>query len=225
MNSKIFFYFQNQYAKFLLYFISTLILISCATKPINLSISKQNIKEYYSSGKYDEELSIAIDKALKNFEEIEVKNNYAVIFDVDETALSNFQYVIKYDFGYDKESWNKWVISEKAEAIPQVKKLYDYLIDRNLKIIFLTGRTLNHYQATYNNLINEGYNIFDTLICKTEDEKKISNHNFKNEKRKILTLSGYKIIGTVGDQETDLTGENTGLKIKTMTQTREISLK
>lgn len=205
---------KNYIKKYYIIFLITLFLISCSTRPINLSISKKNIKEYYSTGKYDEELSAAIDKALKNLEKIEVKNSYAVIFDVDETALSNFQYVIEYDFGYDKESWNKWVLSEKAEAIPEVKKLYDYLIDRNFKIIFLTGRTLNHYQATYNNLINEGYNIFDTLICKTVDEKKISNYNFKNENRKNLTLNGYKIVATVGDQETDLTGENTGLKIK-----------
>ena len=109
------------------------------------------------------------------------------------------------------KKWNKEL---KAPAIPQVKELYDFLLDKGSRIIFLTGRNLPEYEVTYRNLIKEGYTTFDTLITQREYELELSAQEFKSVKRKELVEKGYEIIGTVGDQWSDLEGEYHGIQVK-----------
>ncbi len=56
-------------------------------KPVNLSIAREEVKQYYESGKFDEELNKVIKEAKEKFDKVEFKNNSVVIFDVDETVL------------------------------------------------------------------------------------------------------------------------------------------
>ena len=119
------------------------LLISCETKkPINLTDAKNEVKEYYESGKFDEELSEVIKNAREQFQEIEFKENSVVIFDVDETVLNNFGLAELMGFGYVYEMNKKWNAEMKATAIPQVKELYYFLIEKGAKIVFLTGRNI-----------------------------------------------------------------------------------
>ena len=183
-------------------------------KPVNLSIAKEEVKEYYKSGKFDEELNSVIEDAKKEFSKVEIKSNSAVIFDVDETALNNYGLAEQMGFGYVYELNKKWNAEMKAPAIEQVKELYDYIISKDAKIIFLTGRNFPEYDATYKNLKNAGYTVFDTLITQIDDERKMKANEFKSRKRIWLTEQGYEIIGTVGDQWSDLEGLYHGIQIK-----------
>jgi len=137
-----------------------------------------------------------------------------VIFDVDETALNNYGLAEQMGFGYVYEINKQWNAEMKAPAIKQVKELYDYLLSKGSKIIFLTGRNFPEYKATYKNLKNVGYTVFDTLITQIGDEKKMKNKEFKSSKRVWLTKQGYDIVGTVGDQWGDLEGEYHGIQVK-----------
>ena len=193
----------------------TLFLFSCASeKPVNLSIAREEVKQYYESRKFDEELNAVIEEAKKKFDEVEFKENSVVIFDVDETALNNYGLAERMGFGYEYEMNKKWNAELKAPAIPQVKELYDYLLSKRAKIIFLTGRNYYEYEVTYQNLVKVGYTVFDTLITQIGDETKMKAKDFKSSKRVWLTKNGYDIIGTVGDQWTDLEGEYHGIQIK-----------
>jgi predicted secreted acid phosphatase len=137
-----------------------------------------------------------------------------VIIDVDETALSNYGLAELMGFGYVYEMNKKWNAEMKSPAILQVKGLYDFLIEKGAKIIFLTGRNIPEYEATYKNLKQEGYTVFDTLITQREHEYELSAQEFKSSKRKELIEEGYEIIGTVGDQWSDLNGEYHGIQVK-----------
>lgn len=193
----------------------TLLLFSCAAeKPVNLSIAREEVKQYYESGKYDEELNKVIEEAKKEFEKMDFKDNPVVIFDVDETVLNNYELAEQMGFGYVYEMNKKWNAEMKAPAIPQVKELYDFLLAKGAKIIFITGRNFPEYEVTYKNLKNVGYTVFDTLITQIGDEKKMKALEFKSSKRVWLTENGYEIIGTVGDQWSDLEGEYHGIQIK-----------
>ena len=193
----------------------TLFLLSCGTqRPVNLSTAREEVKQYYESGKYDEELSAVIEAAKKKFDEIEIKENSVVIFDVDETVLDNYGLAELMGFGYVYEMNKQWNKELKAPAIQQVKDLYDHLLSRGAKIIFLTGRNIPEYKVTHKNLIKEGYTTFDTLITQREHEYKLSAKEFKGSKRKELLEKGYQIVGTVGDQWSDLEGEHHGIQIK-----------
>jgi len=183
-------------------------------KPVNLTIAKNEVKQYYESGKFDEELNTVIEEAKKRFDKVAFKENSIVIFDVDETALNNYELAEKMGFGYVYDMNKEWNAEMKAPAIPQVKELYAFLLSKGAKIIFLTGRNYYEYEVTYQNLVNEGYTVFDTLITQIGEETKMKAKDFKSNKRVWLTKNGYEIIGTVGDQWTDLEGEFHGIQIK-----------
>ncbi len=196
-------------------FYLTLFLFSCASeKPVNLSVAREEVKQYYESGKFDQELSKVIEGAKEKFSEINFGENSAVIFDVDETVLDNYGLAEQMGFGYVYELNKKWNAEMKAPAIKPVKELYDLLLSKGAKIIFLTGRNFPEYEATYENLKQAGYTVFDTLITQIGDEKKIKAQEFKSSKRVWLTKQGYEIVGTVGDQWSDLEGDYHGIQVK-----------
>jgi len=62
--------------KYYLTLLLTLTLISCSCNQIvNLRTEKDIVKEYYESGKYDEELDAVINDAKEKFSEIEILKN------------------------------------------------------------------------------------------------------------------------------------------------------
>ena len=69
-------------------------------------------------------------------------------------------------------------------------------------------------EATRRNLIEQGYTKFDTLIVRSEAERNLSAASFKLQKRNELVKNGYDIIASVGDQQSDFEGGNTGYEIK-----------
>ena len=97
-----------QNAFFLAIFFAVVIqLAGCTTKPVNLSVARESVKEYYETGKFDEELDNVIREAKDKFSKVEFADNSVVIFDVDETALNNYEvskkmgYVYLYEMFYD----------------------------------------------------------------------------------------------------------------------------
>jgi len=190
------------------------VLQACTKKIINLSQSKADVKQYYEGGQYENELKKAIDEAIGEFEEITIPENALVIFDIDETTLSNYKYIKSLDFGYEFEDWQRYLKEDDADVIPETKRLYDWLINKGVKVIFLTGRHIETYEHTKENLEKVGYTKFEKLIVRDHETKKIPAIEFKTEERRKLTKAGYKIIGCVGDQLSDTMGLYTGIKVK-----------
>jgi acid phosphatase len=196
-----------------------LTLFSCSSNQlVNLRTAKDVVKDYYESGKFNEELRDVINDAKAKFDKVEIKKSakgrYVVIFDVDETALNNYGLAMQMDFGYVYDLNKKWNEELKAPAIKETQYLYFYLLNKGFKTIFLTGRNSNEYDVTYKNLIQEGYSGFDTLITQSKEDQKLKAKEFKSKVRTELTNQGYEIVGTVGDQWTDLNGPYSGIKVK-----------
>jgi acid phosphatase len=207
-------YSNNSYLKIILT-LSLTLFISCAPeKPVNLTVARNEVKQYYESGKYDEELNVVIIEAKEKLGKVDFKDNIVVIFDIDETALNNYGLAEQMGFGYVYEMNKQWNAESKTPAIPQVKELYEFLLSKGSKIIFLTGRNFYEYEVTYQNLVKEGYTVFDTLITQIGDETKMKAKDFKSGKRIWLTKQGYDIAGTVGDQWSDLEGFYHGIQVK-----------
>lgn len=181
---------------------------------LNLSESKVLIQNYYESGAFDTECKAIIDDALSQIEKLTITDSSAVIFDIDETALSNYKHTKEIGFGYKHELWTEWLEEADADAIKQTKRFYDWLISKNINVLFLTGRTVNERDATVKNLHDRGYTLYDTLIVRNLNELKIPAAEFKAQKRQELVSRGYKIIANIGDQWSDLVGGNSGIKIK-----------
>jgi len=187
---------------------------SKSNKIINLALVKEQIKDYHKSGKYDAVLKKIISKAEIEFSKITSTKNSLVVFDIDETSLSNYEFALEYDFGYNEEIWTKWVIKKKATAIKEVREFYKFLIAKGFKTAFITGRNTSHYEATIENLINQGYTKFDTVITRKMNDLKTTALEYKSNERKLLEEKGYEIVGTIGDQFSDLRGSYHGIQIK-----------
>lgn len=181
---------------------------------INLGIAKDEVINYHNSGRYEIDTKDAVDKAIEKFAAVEPGQNAAVVFDVDETAITSYDFYKKWDFAYVPRYFDMWVDSAKAPAIPSVLDLYNYLLKRNFKVIFVTGRKDFQYMSTFNNLVNAGYARFDTLITKGVEYVGQTAEKFKSEKRTELVENGYSIAGTVGDQWSDLNGPHHGIQVK-----------
>jgi len=200
---------------FLIILSLAILFISCSQNEIlNLRVAKDKVKNYYESGNFDKEMDGVIKDAEEKFSKIKINPSSVVIFDVDETALNNYGLAKQMDFGYVYDLNKKWNQESKAPAVKQVQNLYNFLIKRSIKIIFLTGRNSSEYEVTYKNLLQAGYIGFDTLLTQREDEQNLKAREFKSKKRTELARQGYEIIGTVGDQWSDLEGPYAGIKVK-----------
>ena len=196
------------------FLLSTLLIYSCAQTIPNLSSVKDEVILYYESGGYSKETEEVINNAIDKFKSISAGDSAAVIFDVDDTALSYYELGKKISFGYVPELWDKWIDTATVPAIPQVKKLYDFLVARGFRIIFLSGRKDYNYPGTIRNLDLAGYTKFDTLIVRDKNKYDQDAVNYKSSKRTRLVEKGYKIVGTVGDQWSDLEGPDHGIQVK-----------
>jgi len=199
---------------FLSIILAALLFISCtSTNPtlqiMNLGAAKNAVQAYYESGAFGRECSRIIDDAIDQIDGINLSGKSAVVFDIDETALSNYEYTKEIGFGYVYKLWNEWQQKGIAPAIKDTKRFYDYLVLKNIHVIFITGRYAEVGEATKRNLIEQGYVKFDTLIIRSDSERKILAAEWKAAKREELVSKGYNIIACIGDQWSDLVGGNT----------------
>lgn len=188
--------------------------ISCSPSLVNLDTAKSQVVKYYESGEYEKEITEIINDAKEKFSKVEVKPNSLVVFDIDETALDNYQEIKRIGFGYEHKIWDEWLQKAEAPAIPQVKDLYDYLVQNGFKVAFISGKRDYQYTATLKNMLLAGYTKFDTIITRNADEYKMKSAYFKALKRKELSEKGYDIVGCIGDQVSDCVGENCGIIVK-----------
>ena len=200
--------------KKLIFFVFILLFTACSRPLINLSYAKNLVKEYYEEGAYDNAMDEIITDAISKLGGLKVEPNSAIVFDVDETSLSNYPFMKSIGFGSVSDAWNDWTNSGKCIAIPQTKRFYDYAVSKGYKIFFITGRSANFYAITRKNLIQEGYTKIDTLICRPETDHSHEAQKYKSNLRNGLVKGGYKIVANIGDQWSDLEGGNSGLTIK-----------
>ena len=197
--------------------LQNLIALPC-TPPANIESAKRAVIDYYTSGQFDLECEGVIDKALQYFvaHDTTFNANKTVIFDIDETALSNFEHFSSVEFCRNcyAQMRQELPIKSPIPAIPAVKRLYDFLVERSYHIIFLTNRRHAHYEVTYNNLIVAGYHTFDRLITKEEIYKHLSPQEFKAQQRALLVNAGFDIVASVGDMPGDFVGGNTGYHVR-----------
>lgn len=186
---------------------------SIFSEPNNLSFLKHEIQQYYNSGTYEKEFTQVIHKAQEFiFKEAQCNqklNNprkLAIILDIDETSLSNYNQIIQADFANNKEKIYKQISAAISPAITSTLGLYQDAIKKGIYIFFITGRRSSLCDATKINLHRAGYANWTGLYCKPNNYKGNSIIPFKTHIRKQISQSGYTIIASIGDQWSDLQG-------------------
>lgn len=97
-----------------------------------------------------------------------------------------------------------------APALPESLKLYRKLKSLGIKIVFLTGRNESLREVTESNLKNAGYSSWEKVLLRDSSNLNQTQKKYKSSKRTELVMSGYRIVGNIGDQWSDLLGDNPG---------------
>lgn len=185
-----------------------------ARKPENLTIVKERVEHYYESCAYEKEVKTVVDNALKHFKIHKSPTGSVVIFDVDDTLLSDYCSMKEVSFGFVPKLNHEWILKANAYAVPHIRELYDYLKERGYYIVILSGRKESEREATIKNLQERGFTGFKEVLLRQKHEEDMKAVTYKSARRAELIKKGMRIVGCVGDQWSDLMGGNTGYKVK-----------
>lgn len=181
----------------------------------NLDKFKAELRDYHDCKLptycYTHDLDLQANRAIaflnRRAAHIPAGEKLAVIFDIDETTLSNYEEMVGADFGYDSTRFNGWVNSAKAPAIPGTLRIFKEAQQLGVSVIFLTGRPESQRAVTEQNLRAQGFDNWQELILRPQDQANATALDYKSAARARIVAEGYKIILNVGDQWSDLRGK------------------
>jgi 5'-nucleotidase (lipoprotein e(P4) family) len=147
---------------------------------------------------------------------------WAVVLDVDETALDNSVYQLEraaYGIPFDQSSWRAWVKREQARAVPGAKSFIDTVRRFQGRVAWITDREasadkdMNLIEATSVNLKSAGLWEDGDLLCLRKQDSKM------DRRRQLFTGTGpcswptrpgkpVRVLLFVGDQMGDFPAAN-----------------
>jgi hypothetical protein len=138
----------------------------------------------------------------------------AIVFDVDETALSNYEAINADNFTFGTNSRME-TTTEIGKAIPATLELYNLAKSKGITLFFVTGRgeTPDNRSHTEHNLTREGYAGWEHLYLKPAGFTGTTT-DYKSGTRKTIEDQGYRIVASVGDQYSDLAGGHEDVAFK-----------
>ncbi|MCV7041280.1 acid phosphatase [Mycolicibacterium moriokaense] len=193
-------------------------IIPSPVQPANVGDLKREAVAYYDSGAYLTNLQQAAAPAIAWINEQAPRvARPAVVFDVDETALSNWEAIKANDFGRFGTGpcdqlpegpcgWLAWDLSGRSTMIPPTMDVFNTAKERGATIFFITGRDESQRASTERNLLNTGYAGYERLIMEPTGAHYVSAADFKAPQRAAIEAEGYTIIANIGDQPSDLAG-------------------
>jgi len=175
----------------------------------NLDAFKGRLIQYHDSEKYEKEISAVIKQAktyLKTRLAQKSPKKLAMVLDIDETSLSNYNDMFDMQFGGKLKD----IIAEEGNGTDTVIKptleLYQYAKAHKVAVFFVTGRSEIYRTATIKNLKLANYKNWDDLILKPKKYEHKPAAIYKIAARKAITNKGYDIVINIGDQMSDLSG-------------------
>ena len=185
--------------------------IPVTREPANLSDAKAAVVRYHDEGVYERELAEVAAQARTWIEQRvaarKAGERLGVVFDIDETVLSNYGHMRTEDFGYKAEVWAAWVAKAEAPAIEPVREVFLTARRLGVAVVFITGRRDPRDRAgTEVNLARAGMGDYERLMMTPQDGRSVSAAVQKAEMRRAVVADGFTIIANLGDQQSDLSG-------------------
>jgi len=206
----------NQRLKSAAIFLSFLLLLpsmAAAREPENLATARRAAIFYHDSGEYDYDQQAVIQQAQSCLARAATQNKKtktaakpAIVLDIDETSLSNYQHMLQLNFGMIPQLVVDDIKKAEDPPIPATLQLYKQAKELGVAVFFITGRAQKLKEVTVKNLLSAGYKDWDGLYFKADDYDKPSVIPFKSATRRSIEAKGYTIIINVGDQYSDLAG-------------------
>lgn len=184
-------------------------LAGCTT-PYNLTLLKYKETAYHDSGRYMAQFTSVAQAAQRYLPEA-VKQakpgeKLAIVFDIDETCLSNWVYLQSNDYAIEPRLFEPWANRSEDAVLAPTFALYQEARRLGVTVFFITGRSENIRGGTARNLARAGYKDYAALYLKPMSYAQDSIVPYKSGMRRAIEAQGYKIILNIGDQWSDLEG-------------------
>ena len=185
--------------------------------PLNIDKVKEVLLAY-QAGDYDGDVA-AVFAAARAYVEgrAGAVSKAALVLDIDETSLSNWANLKANNFGFIADGacdrlpsgpcgFRAWILQGVAPVVKPALDLFNAAKAKGVAVFFITGRRDSERQATLWNLDRAGYEGWEKLVTRPDNDAHATVQAFKTEQRRKVEDAGYKIIATVGDQQSDLDG-------------------
>jgi predicted secreted acid phosphatase len=193
-------------------------MVTISSQPANVGDAKISALAYHDSGQYDRDLAtIAAQAEQWLASRAQATRQPALILDIDETALSNWEIIKLDDFGRPIEGscapaldapcgWAAWDQLGRDPAINPTLRVFRRARALKVTVFFITGRPESQRAATARNLVAAGYGGYAKLYMVPNGAHFASAADFKTPIRAKIEQAGYTIVANMGDQPSDLKG-------------------
>ncbi|MGW7414038.1 HAD family acid phosphatase [Streptomyces sp. NPDC054863] len=142
----------------------------------------------------------------------------AIVLDIDDTMLLSIDYEKRTHFHLDPVTWKQYVERADRPAVFGMPELVAFAKKQGVEVFFLTGLAEEQRGAATKNLARVGVGVDHLFLkdkanppsylknCATSKEWNCTTVQFKSGTRKHIESAGYDIIGSFGDQYSDLEG-------------------
>jgi len=173
------------------------------TEVKNLDVWKDWLKNWVNSGQYYIDISNELDNAYTYVKSALGDPKASVVFDMDETMISEYQLMLKYDFGWTEQAIDEAQITTNFPAIKPVQDFYNYCLDNGINVFILTSKRQKYLSYVSAELDYADYKLPTQLILRPNDDTG-TIADFKAKMRKdLIEVQGYRIVCNVGDQPSD----------------------
>ena len=151
------------------------VFVAVTSQPINIGDAKAAALAYYNSGAYQRDLEAVATQAASWIDSRAASaKRPALILDIDETALSNWEILKRDDFGRPIAGpcdlaidapcgWAAWDQLGRDPAIAPTLQVFQRARALNVAVFFITGRPESQRAATERNLTAVGYDGYAKL--------------------------------------------------------------
>jgi len=187
------------------------------TQPENMGLLAKEVTRYHDNGDYLRDVTV-VDKEVQDWILAQAPKvaKPALVLDIDETSLSNWDEMKADGFGYFAGpcdalpkgpcGWTGWEHLQRAPALPPTLTLFRAAKAHGIAVFFVTGRHEEERADTAANLSHAGYADWDGLVLEPTGKHFHDAAAYKAPARAAIEAKGYAILATVGDQRSDLTG-------------------
>lgn len=180
----------------------------------NIGQVKDQLRAYYactcSCGCYARDFDAQAQKALAVLTQRAAHRatgeKLAIVLDIDETSLSNWEEMSKVDFTYDSKAFSAWENTARASALDGTLRLTRAAHKLGIAVFFITGRPEAERAATERNLRTAGYQDWQGLALRDAHPATQTTAEYKSAERAKIAAAGYAIVLNAGDQWSDLVG-------------------
>jgi hypothetical protein len=203
---------------------------TAADSGTNIDTLKKQLKDYHA-GNYLKDIAKVMEGARRHVENRvddnkklppEQMKRLAIVLDIDETSLSNWDNIKGNDFGFIPGGpcflerglacgFNEWIDQASAPAIKPTLDFFNDVKKLDVAVFFITGRRKSQRAATMANLDRAGFEGWAALATRPDDDHQDSIVPFKaGERKKVMEERKYTNVANIGDQKSDLIDEENG---------------